>query len=180
MDKLKGNEELLKKYFSDTKIPENQTTDYYTFTYALDEYKQRFMKNPIANDNDEIIFNGKTIAGVLNENKKNQEFTGDAELKVKTKTATADLSLNFKDWYEMKYKNLDVGKRNGLVTEAKPELTEKEGIDDNFKFQNKNEIESKLQLNSYGYYKPEETVGTFHLTDGNLSVEGAFGVKEQK
>lgn len=178
-DKLSGLQEL-KKHFNVGDVLPNEATNYYAFTYAVDEYEQRFMKNLNASDDDKMIFTGKNIAGVSNKNNNYKEFTGDAKLTVSNKTATADLILNFKNWYEIEYKNLNVGIKNGLTTNLKPELRETINIDNNFKFQNKDNIESKLQLNSYGYYKPEEVIGTFHINDNNLSSDGAFGVISKK
>lgn len=184
-----GNKDLItkaKEWGED--LDDKSYEDYYTFTNGIDKYKQGF-DTAKATVGAKTKFTGTTMAVATltdsSNKKKHKEFNGTASMTVDNASGKAEVGLEYKNWYNFKFKEIDVKNSNGFSSNVAPEINGT-SADSEFKFNNLTGQTGEIKGKMYGLEagKPEEAVGSFKVNSApadpaynNLTVNGVFGVK---
>ncbi len=196
--KYSGDKSLIEKLTKDGTIGEKSNENNYAFAGGADKYKQGFAKDDNAGIEKETRFTGNTMAvATLHETTGNgkltKDFNGTATLTVSNKTGKGNVTLDYKNWYGFKYKDIDVTNKNGFTSNDKPELLHQGRSipkDNRFSFGATDDHTGSIKGQMFGRNSgsPTEAVGVFKVETNNIgnntdnkynkmTVDGAFGVK---
>ncbi len=147
------------------------------FFAGLDEFAVAFTKDSGADVNAKTKFTGKTF-GVASTSSKRKELSGSVVLEVNNQTAKGNITLDFTDWYNFKFSDIDFSSK-GFTSTNNPEITNSLENDD-IKIQD-DISSSKIDGSLYGpeANNPTEFGGIYEIESGDgVKVEGSFAGKK--
>jgi len=155
---------------------------FHQFKTIVGGYDEKKIDMSKVNIDKDIKYSGKIVGFVLNtsgsadpNNWKSEKISGNVNLTLK-KDKTEDVDINFKDYYNMKFKSKATDESvRGLVLEDKRKTN---GIYKDYSINNSGT--GKFKKTYYGDDKGKagsEASGRFNYNQGNINIDSTFGVK---